>query len=63
MAGGTKSRTYNETKGGGGNNLVVPFVHSVRNVEAPTVQLWIQRIGYQLDFWDKPILGTNPGCI
>ena len=43
MAGGTKSRSSNETKGGGGNDLVVPFVHSVRNVEAATVNYEIGR--------------------
>lgn len=45
LAGGTKSRTYNETKGGGGNNLVVPFIHSVRNVEAPTFSYGYSALG------------------
>ena len=36
LLGGNKMRRKYENKGGGGNDLVVPFVHSVRNVAAPS---------------------------
>lgn len=35
LLGGNRMRRSGESKGGGGNDLVVPFVHSVRNVAAP----------------------------
>lgn len=45
LFGGTRTRTYAESKGGGGNNLVVPFVHSVRNLEAASVNYGYSAIG------------------
>jgi len=35
LIGGNRMRNFNETKGTGGNDLVVPFFHSVNNVKAP----------------------------
>ncbi len=45
LLGGTRSRTTAETKGGGGNNLVVPFVHSITNLEAATVNYSYSALG------------------
>ncbi len=36
LLGGTQYKVRVESKGGGGNDLVVPFVHSVTNVAAPS---------------------------
>ncbi len=36
LAGGTRSRATSEIKGSGGNELVVPFFHSLNNVKAPS---------------------------
>lgn len=36
LLGGNKMKRKAESKGGGGNDLVVPFVHSVTNVAAPS---------------------------
>jgi TonB-linked SusC/RagA family outer membrane protein len=36
LGGGTRSRSYSETKGAGGGELVVPFFHSLNNVKAPS---------------------------
>jgi len=36
LLGASKTRSKFELKGGGGGNLVVPFVHSVRNVASPS---------------------------
>jgi TonB-linked SusC/RagA family outer membrane protein len=36
LLGASKTRSRFELKGGGGSNLVVPFVHSVRNVASPS---------------------------
>ncbi|MEY2595871.1 MAG: hypothetical protein RI965_1143 [Bacteroidota bacterium] len=45
LLGGNRMRRTNESKGGGGNDLVVPFVHSVRNVAAPSFGYGFSELG------------------
>jgi outer membrane receptor protein involved in Fe transport len=45
LLGGNKMRRTRENKGGGGNDLVVPFVHSVRNVAAPSLGYGFSELG------------------
>lgn len=45
LLGGNRMRRTNESKGGGGDNLVVPFVHSVRNVAAPSFGYGFSELG------------------
>lgn len=43
--GGNQLRRYDESKRGGGNDLVVPFFHSVTNVAAPTFGYGLSEFG------------------
>jgi hypothetical protein len=45
LLGGNRMRRTRENKGGGGNDLVVPFVHSVRNVAAPSLGYGFSELG------------------
>jgi len=45
LLGANRMRRTNESKGGGGNDLVVPFVHSVRNVAAPSLGYGFSELG------------------
>jgi TonB-linked SusC/RagA family outer membrane protein len=45
LLGANRMRRTNESKGGGGNDLVVPFVHSVRNVAAPSFGYGFSELG------------------
>jgi len=45
LLGGNRMRRTSENKGGGGNDLVVPFVHSVRNVAAPSLGYGFSELG------------------
>jgi TonB-linked SusC/RagA family outer membrane protein len=45
LVGANKMRRTFETKGGGGNDLVVPFVHSVTNVASPVVEYSFAELG------------------
>lgn len=45
LLGGNRMRRQSENKGGGGNDLVVPFVHSVRNVAAPSLGYGFSELG------------------
>jgi TonB-linked SusC/RagA family outer membrane protein len=45
LLGGNRMRRSSESKGGGGDNLVVPFVHSVRNVAAPSFSYGFSELG------------------
>ena len=45
LLGGTKNIASVKSKGGGGNDLVVPFVHSVRNVAASSFNYGFREVG------------------
>jgi len=45
LLGGNRMRNQNKTKGTGGNDLVVPFFHSVNNVKAPGRIFGFSQIG------------------
>jgi TonB-linked SusC/RagA family outer membrane protein len=45
LVGGNKMRRTIESKGGGGNDLVVPFVHSVTNLAAPVLEYSFAKLG------------------
>lgn len=45
LLGGNRMRRTRENKGGGGNDLVVPFVHSVRNVAAASFGYGFSELG------------------
>ena len=45
LVGGNQMRNQNKTKGTGGNDLVVPFFHSVNNVKAPGRIFGFSQIG------------------
>lgn len=64
MLGGNRMRRSSESKGGGGNDLVVPFVHSVRNVAAPSFSYGFSQWGInsmfaQANFGYKNYLFVN----
>jgi TonB-linked SusC/RagA family outer membrane protein len=45
LVGGNRMRQSSETLSGGGNDLVVPFFHSIRNVAAPQVGYGFSELG------------------
>lgn len=45
FVGGNQLRRFNESKSGGGNDLVVPYFHSVTNVAAPTFGYGLSEFG------------------
>lgn len=45
LVGGNRMRNSSETKGAGGNELVIPFFHSLENVKAPTKNFNFAQIG------------------
>jgi TonB-linked SusC/RagA family outer membrane protein len=59
LLGGNKMRRRYESKGGGGNDLVVPFVHSVKNVAAPSFSYDFNQLGINSVFGSANVSYRN----